>query len=142
VASYNRSMRLVYEAGGVKTTIVGRSHATCARLHVHRRRGARSFSGWPHEHFEEIKGVAESATSVGRLQEIEQYLAGRMVLIGFNYTTGDVAGQNLMPLWPPAPRWLCRTPSGEPAPLDGYVLHAMLARRAWHRDPGPRSAAG
>ena len=31
----------------------------------------------------------------GRLQEIEQYSAGRILFTRFNYTTGDAAGQNL-----------------------------------------------
>jgi hydroxymethylglutaryl-CoA reductase (NADPH) len=47
------------------------------------------------ESFEDIKAAAETTTKSGRLIEIEQYTAGRIVYTRFDYTTGDAAGQNL-----------------------------------------------
>jgi hydroxymethylglutaryl-CoA reductase (NADPH) len=58
-------------------------------------REARAFGEWLHEHFDEIKAAAETTTKTGRLQDIEQYSASRMLYTRFNYTTGDAAGQNL-----------------------------------------------
>jgi hydroxymethylglutaryl-CoA reductase (NADPH) len=58
-------------------------------------RGARDFSLWIDEHFDEIKAAAESTTRSGRLQDIERYTASRILYTRFNYTTGDAAGQNL-----------------------------------------------
>jgi hydroxymethylglutaryl-CoA reductase (NADPH) len=58
-------------------------------------REARAFAAWLDEHFDEIKAVAESTTSTGKLQEIEKYSAARILYTRFNYTTGDAAGQNL-----------------------------------------------
>jgi hydroxymethylglutaryl-CoA reductase (NADPH) len=95
VASYNRGMRLLHEAGGVKVTIVGDHMQRAPSFLFPSAREARSFGEWLVARFDDIKAVAESTTSAGRLQEIEQYSAGRILYTRFNYTTGDAAGQNL-----------------------------------------------
>jgi hydroxymethylglutaryl-CoA reductase (NADPH) len=88
-------MRLLYEAGGVKTTIVDDHMQRAPAFLFASAREARTFGEWLTEHFDEIKEVAESTTRSGRLVEIEQYSAGRIRYTRFNYTTGDAAGQNL-----------------------------------------------
>jgi hydroxymethylglutaryl-CoA reductase (NADPH) len=95
VASYNRGMKLLYAAGGVKTTVVDDRMQRAPCFIFESAREARAFGEWLEEHFEEIKAVAESTTRTGRLQDIEQYSASRMLYTRFNYTTGDAAGQNL-----------------------------------------------
>jgi hydroxymethylglutaryl-CoA reductase (NADPH) len=95
VASYNRGMRLLHEAGGVTTTIMADHMQRAPAFLFPSAREARAFGVWLTEHFDEIKAAAEATTSTGRLQEIEQYSAGRMLYTRFNYTTGDAAGQNL-----------------------------------------------
>jgi hydroxymethylglutaryl-CoA reductase (NADPH) len=95
VASYNRGMKLLYAAGGVKTTVVDDRMQRAPCFIFASARESRAFGDWLEEHFEEIKAVAESTTSTGRLQDIEQYSASRMLYTRFNYTTGDAAGQNL-----------------------------------------------
>src|SRR3954468_1902050 len=95
VASYNRGMRLLYEAGGVTTTIMADHMQRAPAFLFESARGARAFAHWLDEHFDEIKAAAESTTRSGKLQEIERYSAGRILYTRFNYTTGDAAGQNL-----------------------------------------------
>ena len=95
VASYNRGMRLLHEAGGVTTTIMADHMQRAPSFIFPSAREARAFGVWLHEHFGEIKAAAETTTSTGKLQEIEQYSAGRILYTRFNYTTGDAAGQNL-----------------------------------------------
>ncbi len=95
VASYNRGMRLLYEAGGVTTTVIDDRMQRAPVFMFQSAREARAFGQWLHEHFAEIKAVAESTTRSGVLQDIEQYSASRMLFTRFNYTTGDAAGQNL-----------------------------------------------
>ena len=56
--------------------------------------GLLPFSIWLQRHFGEIKAAAESTTRAGRLQDIEQYSAARILFCRFNYPTGDAAGQN------------------------------------------------
>jgi hydroxymethylglutaryl-CoA reductase (NADPH) len=95
VASYNRGMKLLYEAGGVKTTIVDDHMQRAPAFLFDSAREARAFGAWLVERFDDIKAVAEATTRSGRLVEIEQYSASRILYTRFNYTTGDAAGQNL-----------------------------------------------
>jgi len=95
VASYNRGMKLVREAGGVKTTVLADAMQRAPAFLFGDAREARTFAGWLDEHFDEIKEAAESTTKSGRLQDIEKYSASRILYTRFNYTTGDAAGQNL-----------------------------------------------
>src|SRR5262245_4121823 len=95
VASYNRGMRLLYESGGVTTTIMADHMQRAPAFIFASARDARAFSGWLDDHFDEIKAAAEQTTRSGKLQEIERYTASRILFTRFNYTTGDAAGQNL-----------------------------------------------
>src|SRR5215213_9863021 len=95
VASYNRGMRLLHEAGGVTTTILDDRMQRAPAFVFPSAREAREFGHWLRDHFDQIRAAAESTTRTGRLQDIEQYSAGRILFTRFNYTTGDAAGQNL-----------------------------------------------
>jgi hydroxymethylglutaryl-CoA reductase (NADPH) len=95
VASYNRGMRLLHEAGGVTTTILDDRMQRAPAFVFPSAREARAFGEWLHENFEPVKRAAESTTKSGKLQDIEQYSASRVLFTRFNYTTGDAAGQNL-----------------------------------------------
>jgi hydroxymethylglutaryl-CoA reductase (NADPH) len=95
VASYNRGMKRLHEAGGVKTTIIEDHMQRAPSFLFPSAREARAFAGWLDEHFDEIKAAAEATTRSGRLLEIERYSASRILFTRFNYTTGDAAGQNL-----------------------------------------------
>jgi hydroxymethylglutaryl-CoA reductase (NADPH) len=95
VASYNRGMKLLREAGGVKTTVMDDAMQRAPAFVFESAREARAFGQWLTEHFDEIKAAAEETTRTGRLRDIEQYSASRILFTRFNYTTGDAAGQNL-----------------------------------------------
>jgi hypothetical protein len=53
-----------------------------------------SSSGWS-SISRKSKPVAESTTSIGKLNEIEHYCAHNFVYTRFDYSTGDAAGQNM-----------------------------------------------
>ncbi len=95
VASYNRGMKILREAGGVTTTVLDDAMQRAPAFVFESARHARAFGEWLTEHFADIKQAAESSTSVGRLRGIEQYSASRILFTRFDYTTGDAAGQNL-----------------------------------------------
>jgi hydroxymethylglutaryl-CoA reductase (NADPH) len=95
VASYNRGMRLLYESGGVSTTILDDRMQRAPSFLFPSAREAREFGKWLTDNFDAIREVAESTTRSGKLIEIEQYSASRMLFTRFDYTTGDAAGQNL-----------------------------------------------
>jgi hydroxymethylglutaryl-CoA reductase (NADPH) len=95
VASYNRGMRMLYEAGGVTTTVVDDRMQRAPVFVLRSAREARAFGAWLIAHFNDIKVAAETTTRSGRLKDIEQYAAGRQLYTRFDYTTGDAAGQNM-----------------------------------------------
>ena len=95
VASYNRGMKLLREAGGVTTTILDDRMQRAPAFVFESAREARGFGVWLSEHFDEIKEAAETTTQSGKLQDVEQYSASRILYTRFNYTTGDAAGQNM-----------------------------------------------
>ncbi|TAF63835.1 MAG: hydroxymethylglutaryl-CoA reductase [Cytophagales bacterium] len=96
VASYSRGMKLTKAAGGITTTVIDDAMQRAPIFIFENARLARAFGIWVEENFENIKKQAESTTSVGKLRNIEQYAAGKMRWLRFNYTTGDAAGQNMV----------------------------------------------
>src|SRR4051794_39088017 len=97
VASYNRGMRLLHEAGGVTVTIMDDRMQRAPAFIFPSAREARAFGEWLEKPdvFADVKAAAETTTRSGKLQDIEQYSASRILYTRFNYTTGDAAGQNL-----------------------------------------------
>lgn len=94
-ASYGRGMRILHEAGGVKTTVIDDRMQRAPAFQFDDARDARDFGLWLRAHEDRIREVAEATTRSGKLIEIEQYQSGPTVFCRFDYTTGDAAGQNL-----------------------------------------------
>ncbi len=95
VASYNRGMRIMYESGGVTTTVSEDAMQRAPVFIFNNAREAREFGKWVKINFEKIKEVAEKTTKFGKLKEIEQYTSNKFLFLRFNYYTGDAAGQNM-----------------------------------------------
>jgi hydroxymethylglutaryl-CoA reductase (NADPH) len=96
VASYNRGMRLLSEAGGVRATVVDDRMQRAPVFMFDNALEAKEFGAWVVEHFTEIAAACEATTRVGKLVEIEQYAVGPLRYLRFDYTTGDAAGQNMV----------------------------------------------
>jgi hydroxymethylglutaryl-CoA reductase (NADPH) len=96
VASYNRGMKLLSEAGGVTCTVMDDAMQRSPVFVFENARFSRNFSQWIDEHFTEIKAKAEETTKSGKLTDIEQYTVGKLHWLRFNFTTGDAAGQNMV----------------------------------------------
>jgi hydroxymethylglutaryl-CoA reductase (NADPH) len=124
VASYNRGMRLLYEAGGVTTTIMADHMQRAPAFLFASARDARAFAAWLDEHFDGIRAAAESTTRSGKLIEIEKYTASRILFTRFNYTTGDAAGQNLTGK---ATQAACRWIEANNDTIEQYFLESNFA---------------
>jgi hydroxymethylglutaryl-CoA reductase (NADPH) len=124
VASYNRGMRLLYEAGGVTTTVMDDRMQRAPVFLFASARQARDFCGWLGHNFEHVKAAAETTTKSGKLIEIERYTAGRMVFTRFDYTTGDAAGQNLTGK---ATAAACAWIAGQRDDIDHFFLESNFA---------------
>jgi hydroxymethylglutaryl-CoA reductase (NADPH) len=96
VASYNRGMRLLTAAGGVRATVVDDRMQRAPVFVLENALQARQLAEWLDEHAAEVRAAAEATTSVGRLVEIERYHVGPLLYLRFDYTTGDAAGQNMV----------------------------------------------
>ncbi len=96
VASYSRGMRLLREAGGVKVSVVDDAMQRAPVFVFNDAREAREFGKWVTESLPVIQAAAQSTTKSGKLRNIEQYAAARMLYLRFNFTTGDAAGQNMV----------------------------------------------
>ncbi len=95
VASYNRGMKLLHRAGGVKVTVMDDRMQRAPAFGFDSAREARAFGQWVTANFDAIRREAETTTRTGRLLDIEQFSASRYLFLRFNFTTGDAAGQNL-----------------------------------------------
>jgi hydroxymethylglutaryl-CoA reductase (NADPH) len=129
VASYNRGMRLLHEAGGVTTTIMDDRMQRAPAFIFASARDARAFGVWLADHFDEIKAAAEATTSSGKLQDIEQYSASRILYTRFNYTTGDAAGQNMTGK---ATQAACRWILEQYPDIEHYFLESAFATDKKH----------
>jgi hydroxymethylglutaryl-CoA reductase (NADPH) len=88
-------------------------------------RGARAFGEWLSESFDEIAAAAETTTRSGKLRDIEQYSASRILYTRFNYTTGDAAGQNLTgKATAAACAWIV---ANSPVPIERFFLESNFA---------------
>src|SRR5918993_467206 len=125
VASYNRGMRLLHEAGGVTTTILDDRMQRAPAFLFESARGARAFNEWIDEAFDDIKAAAEATTRSGVLQDIDRYSASRILYTRFNYTTGDAAGQNLTgKATQAACKWIVQNYPGE---IERFFLESNFA---------------
>lgn len=95
VASYNRGMKLMREAGGITTTVLDDRMQRAPVFVFESARGVKDFSAWLDEHLAEIAAAAEETTKSGRLLDVQKFSAARMLYTRFNYSTGDAAGQNM-----------------------------------------------
>ena len=66
VASYNRGMKLLHAAGGVKTTIMDDRMQRAPAFLFESAREARAFGEWLDEHFDEIREVGRVDHEVGQ----------------------------------------------------------------------------
>ena len=96
LASYNRGMRLLTAAGGVRATVVDDRMQRAPVFVFDHAVAAREFGRWVEHHQPAIALAAEATTRVGALLEIEQYAVGPLLYLRFDFSTGDAAGQNLV----------------------------------------------
>ncbi|MEM9725688.1 MAG: hydroxymethylglutaryl-CoA reductase [Pseudomonadota bacterium] len=124
VASYDRGMSVTRAAGGVTVTVVDDAMQRAPVFVFNNAREARDFSRWLKDFFGQIKQAAEATTSSGKLRDIQQFAASKMVYLRFNYTTGDAAGQNMSgKATDAACKWILDRYDG---PIERFVLSGSM----------------
>jgi hydroxymethylglutaryl-CoA reductase (NADPH) len=95
VASYNRGMRLLHEAGGVRATVVDDRMQRSPVFSLPDALRARDFGDWIDENLDAIGAAAEATTRVGEFIGLEKFALGPLLYLRVNFRTGDAAGQNM-----------------------------------------------
>jgi hydroxymethylglutaryl-CoA reductase (NADPH) len=96
IASYSRGMRAITESGGITTTVFDDFMQRAPTFQFKNAREVKAFSAWIEQNFDKIKEQAETTTSVGKLEFIQQWPMHRTLYTRWNYSTGDAAGQNMV----------------------------------------------
>lgn len=96
VASYNRGAKIISEAGGCTVMQFNAHMSRCPVFAFSNLIEVGEFLVWLNENLEAIKKRAESTTKFGKIIEIRYSVEGNRVFMGFDYQTGDAAGQNMV----------------------------------------------
>ncbi|VAW81873.1 Hydroxymethylglutaryl-CoA reductase, partial [hydrothermal vent metagenome] len=96
VASYNRGAQLISRAGGATSMVLSQGVSRAPGFAFKSIVDAGEFIAWLSPQFETFKEIAAKTTAHGSLTDIRVTLEGNHVYVGFTYTTGDAAGQNMV----------------------------------------------
>lgn len=97
VASINRGASAIRAAGGVNAHVVSDCMTRAPVIKTKNVREAIEIKAWFEDNFDELKEIAESTTSHGKLLKIDPILiAGSYIYPRFVYSTGDSMGMNMV----------------------------------------------
>lgn len=96
VASYNRGIKLINLAGGVRCTVQDDCMQRAPVFVFDSAVEARDFRDWVNRNMDGIRDAAESTSSIAKLLYIDVFLAIKFAYLRFNFATGDAAGQNMV----------------------------------------------
>jgi hydroxymethylglutaryl-CoA reductase (NADPH) len=95
VASHSRGMKVLSEAGGARTSVLGEVLSQHPVLVFPDARGAQAAARTAREMRAELERLAGSVTRHGRLVEIEPEAVGRRLVLRLGFATGDAIGINM-----------------------------------------------
>ena len=105
VASYSRGARLLLDAGGCTTLVVNEGVSRAPGFAFETSVDAALFVAWATTQLEAFRAAAAQTTKYGRLIDLQITLEGNHVYLGFEFSTGDAAGQNMVTI---ATEAICR----------------------------------
>ncbi|QGR19378.1 hydroxymethylglutaryl-CoA reductase (NADPH) [Stygiolobus azoricus] len=95
IASVNRGAKAVTLSGGTSVKIIFDGMARAPVFKLDSIIDVVDFLDWVKKHYEDLKRIAESTTSHGKLISLEPYVLGNNVWLRFIYDTGDAMGMNM-----------------------------------------------
>ncbi|MEJ2780817.1 hydroxymethylglutaryl-CoA reductase (NADPH) [Stygiolobus sp. CP850M] len=95
IASVNRGVKAVTLSGGTRVKIIFDGMARAPVFKLDSIIDVVDFIDWVKKHYEDLKHIAESTTSHGKLISVEPYVLGNNVWLRFIYDTGDAMGMNM-----------------------------------------------
>lgn len=96
VASYSRGARLLLDAGGCTAITVNEGVSRAPGFAFDTIVDAALFVAWATTAVDTFRSVAAETTRYGRLIDMQVTLEGNHVYLGFEFSTGDAAGQNMV----------------------------------------------
>lgn len=97
LASINRGASTISAAGGANARVIGDKMTRAPALKCDSIVDAVKIKKWFEDNFDELKAIAESTTSHGKLVKIDPILiVGNTVYPRFVYSTGDSMGMNMV----------------------------------------------
>ncbi len=96
VASYHRGCRLITAAGGCRSLLLDEGVRRAPGFAFADLHQVASFVAWVRESFPQLQQTAASSTRFGRLEQMHVDVEGNHVYLGFEFTVGDAAGQNMV----------------------------------------------
>jgi len=96
VASVNRGMTAIREAGGASASIVKSGITRAPVFTVADVREAKEVADWVRDNEDEIAATAEATDPHIAFEEVTPYVVGDSVFLRFRYDTGDAMGMNMV----------------------------------------------
>jgi len=96
--SMTRGMIATHRSGGVSVSHIKQELSRAPVFIFDDLKKSAEFMNWMDKNFDNIKKVAESTTSHGKLLRIDQYPIQNFVVLDFILDTGNAAGQNMVTL--------------------------------------------
>ncbi len=96
VASYSRGAQAINDAGGCTAALLDESINRAPGFIFKGLHEACLFVDWATAHMADIRRIAESTTSHGRLIDLEATVEGNHVYLNLSFVTGEAAGQNMV----------------------------------------------
>jgi len=98
VASYNRGAYVLSQSGGVAAICLTEAVCRSPCFIFESMSEAGAFLAWTLPQFETLAALASATSRHCRLEDIRTSLIGKDLYLGFDYETGDAAGQNMVTL--------------------------------------------
>ncbi|MFP3232690.1 MAG: hydroxymethylglutaryl-CoA reductase (NADPH) [Sulfolobaceae archaeon] len=95
IASVNRGAKAVTLSGGTRVKIIFDGMTRAPVFKLDSIIDVVDFIDWVKRHYKDLKHIAESTTSHGKLISVEPYVLGNNVWLRFIYDTGDAMGMNM-----------------------------------------------
>lgn len=96
VASTNRGAKATYLSGGITARVLGDRMTRAPVFRTSSVDESLKLRDWVYSHLEELRSIAQTATSHGRLEGVECFVVGTNVFVRFSYFTGDAMGMNMV----------------------------------------------
>lgn len=96
VASYNRGMKACRMSGGITSVCLVEGVQRCPFFKFENIGIVGLFVKWVNEHVDEFDKIVAETSNYAELNKLNTNMEGNSVILTFEYTTGDAAGQNMV----------------------------------------------